>query len=224
MSTTIPTAEESKGLVISGGEKSFTLFQAITLVVVSTLVFFALGSLVGKAFFWKSTTEVRIEQQIAYFKAKAEAEPKNPDNRVKLAYTYILQKDYNEALKNLQVALAINPKHKGAYYNMGLAYQGQKNFDKALESFNKALKLSPRDYQSLYQMGVIYNEKGNYKAAAEALQKAYKEKRGSADIIYQIAVSTEKMGNKQRAITLYKEALKYDPNYEEAKSALASLQ
>jgi tetratricopeptide (TPR) repeat protein len=221
MSTAAPETNE---IVINNGEKSFTLFQAITLVVVSTVVFFALGSLVGRAFFWKSTQEIRIDQQLGFYKAKVEAEPKSPENRVILGYTYILKGEYEEALKHLQVAVAINPRYAAAYHNMGLAYKAQKNYDKALEAFAKALKISPRDYKSLMQTGIINNEKGNYKAAAAALQKAYKEKPGSSDIIYQIGISAEKLGNKARAIELYKDALRYDPNYLEAKNALARLQ
>jgi len=216
-------ASDSNKVQVQSGEKSFTLLQAIAVILVSATVFVAAGFLVGKTFFWKSVEDNRIEQQLAYYKAKTEAEPKVAENRVNLGYTYYLKGEHTQALQQLQIAVSIDPKFADAYYNIGLVYNEMKRYDEALEAFSKAAKQAPRDYKHYLMMGVIYNNQGDHKSAVTALNRANQEKPGSADVIYQIGVAAEKSGDKEGAIELYQSALKYDPNYQEAKDALAKL-
>ena len=216
-------APEARNIRLSSHEKNFTLFQAAAIILVFATVFVAAGYLVGRTFFWKSNAETRVDQQLAFFKAKVETAPKVPENRVNLGYTYYLKGEYTQALQHFQVALSIDPKFADAHYDMGLVYKEQKKHDEALESFSKAAKLAPRDYKNFMQMGVIYNLQGNYQSAITALNRANQEKPGSADVIYQIGISAEKTGDKAGARELYQTALNYDPNYQEAKDALAKL-
>lgn len=220
MSTLAPQA---RNFQVSSQERHFTLLQAIAVILLAAAVFIAAGVLVGKTFFWKSIEDTRVAQQLAFYQAKVDAEPKVPENRVNLGYTYYLTGKYDEALKQFQIAADIDPKYAGAHYNMGTVYQEQKKYDEALESFSKAAKLAPRDYKNFLMMGVVYNIQGNYKSAITALNRANAENPGSADVIYQIGVSAEKTGDKDGAKELYKTALQFDPKYQDAKDALARL-
>lgn len=208
---------------IHSSEKSFTIIQAVTVILISALVFAASGFLVGKTFFWKSIEDTRIQQQLAFFKAKVDAEPKVAENRVNLGYTYYLTGDNAQALQQLKVAISIDPKFADAHYDMGLVYEEQKKYDEALEAFSKAAKYAPRDYKHYLMMGVIYNLQGKYQNAITALNRANTEKPGSADVIFQIGFAAEKTGDPAGARELYQTALNFDPNYQEAKDALARL-
>ena len=126
--------------------KTYTLFQAIALVLAMILLFVGIGVGLGKAFFWKSFEEVRIEQQLAYYKQQVQSKPKVPDNRVKLGHTYFLNGQYDEALQEFQAALAFDPKYAAVYYNMALVYKEQKQYDQAIQALTKASKLAPRDF------------------------------------------------------------------------------
>lgn len=214
-------AQDVRRVQIPPHEKSFTLFQAVLVIVISAAIFVGAGFIVGKMFFWKSVEETRIDQQLAYFKAKVEAEPKSPENRVNLGYTYYLKGEHKYALQHLKVAVQIDPKFADAYYDIGLVYKDQKKWDDALEAFSKAAKLAPRDYKHFLQMGIIYNMQGKYKDAITALNRANEEKPGSADVIYEIGVAAEKSGDKEGARELYNTAVSYDPNFKEARAALA---
>jgi len=220
MSTATPNVEK---IHVPSHEKTFTLLQAIAVILVSAMVFVGTGFVVGKAFFWKTLEDTRLDQQLAFFKAKVEAEPKIAESRVNLGYTYYLKGEYKQALQHLKIATQIDPKYADAFYNIGLVYREQKSYDEALESFSKAAKLAPRDYKHFLQMGVIYNAQGKHKDAITALNRANEEKPGSADVIYQIGVAAEKTGDKDGARELYTTAVNYDPNYKEAKEALARL-
>lgn len=220
MSTLAPNVQK---IHIPSHEKRFTLIQAIAVILVSAMVFVGAGFAVGKAFFWKTLEDTRLDQQLAFYKAKVEAQPKVAESRVNLGYTYYLKGEYKEALQHLKIATEIDPKYADAFYDMGLVYREQKSHDEALESFGKAAKLAPRDYKNFLQMGIVYNAQGKYKDAITALNRANQEKPGSADVIYQIGVAAEKTGDKDGARELYTTAVNYDPNYKEAKDALAKL-
>lgn len=220
MSTIAPNVQK---LHIPSHEKSFTLIQAIAVILVSAMVFVGAGFAVGKTFFWKTLEDTRLDQQLAFYKAKVEAQPKVAENRVNLGYTYYLKGENKEALQHLKIATEIDPKYADAFYNVGLVYREQNSFDEALEFFSKAAKLAPRDYKHFLQMGVVYNAQGKYKDAITALNRANEEKPGSADVIYQIGIAAEKSGDKDGARELYTTAVNYDPNFKEAKDALAKL-
>lgn len=220
MSTIAPGAQN---LPVST-EKTFSILQTLAILLLAVAVFAAAGVLIGKNFFWhEALDQSRIDDQLAFYEAKVKADPRVPENRVNLGYTYYLKDKYNEALKQFQVAVELDPKYYQAYYNMGVVYKDQKRWDDALEVFAKAAKLAPRDYKNLMQMGIIYTEMGKYPDAFKALNAADRENPDSADIIYYIAVAAEKSGNKSGAKDMYQQALNYDPNFQEAKDALNRL-
>lgn len=214
-------ATNARKIKIPSHERTFTLFQAIAVIVISALVFAGSGYVVGKKFFWKSVNDTRIEQQLAFYKAKVESNPRVPEDRVNLGYTYYLKGQNEEALQQFKVAITLDPKFADAYYDMGVVYKDQKKYDDALEAFSKGAKLAPRDYKNFLQMGVIYNLQGKYKDAITALNRANSERPGSSDVIYQIGISAEKTGDIDGARQLYQQAVNFDPNYKEAKEALA---
>lgn len=219
MSTLVPDAR----MKIPSREKTFTLFQAVALVVISAIVFTGAGYLIGKTFFWKTLTETRVDQQLKYYEATVQTNPKDAQARVNLGYTYYLKEKYDEALQQFKVAETIDPKFAAPFYNEGLVYKAQKQYEQAIGAFSKASKLAPRDYKNYLQIGVIYNLQGKYKDAITALNRANQEKPGSSDIIYEIGVSAEKSGDKEGAKGMYQQALNFDPNYQDAKDALARL-
>lgn len=216
-------APEAGKIRINSHEKTFTLLQAIAVILVSATVFAASGFLVGKTFFWKSVEQTRVEQQLAFYKSQVDAEPKKPEMRVNYGYTLFLKGNNNEALQQFQIAADLDKKYAAPHYNMGLVYKDMEKYDEALEAFSQAAKLSPRDYKPFMMMGVVYNLQGNYKSAITALNRANDENPGSADVIYQIGVSAEKTGDEAGAKELYQRALDYDPKFQEAKDALGRL-
>lgn len=204
-------------------ERNFTILQAIAIILLAAAVFAGVGVLVGKTFFWKSVNDTRIDQQLSFYQAKVDAEPKVPQNRVNLGYTYFLKGKNEDALRQFKIAADIDPQYAAAYYNMGTVYQEEKKYDEALEAFSKAAKLAPRDYKNFLMLGVVYNAQGNHKDAITALNRANAENPGSSDVIYQIGIAAEKTGDKEGAKELYKTALQFDPKYQDAKDALARL-
>ena len=49
-----------------------------------------------------------------------------------------------EALKEFQVALTLNPKHAKAQVNLGVIYHDQGRYDEAIQVFERAITVNPR--------------------------------------------------------------------------------
>ncbi|HEX3031358.1 MAG TPA: tetratricopeptide repeat protein [Bacillota bacterium] len=199
---------------------SFTLVQAIGLLVITALITAGGWFLAGKQFFWTGMDSKRVESQLKYYKAEVDAQPNKAELRINLGYTYYLMHDNKAALKEFNQALALKKDFYDAYYNIGLVYVDENRLDDALEMFDKCVKLAPRDYKAFMQKGIAYREQKMYVEASDALNKANKLMPGNADIIYQIGMVAEAQGKFEAAADIYKDALSFDPLFKKAAEGL----
>jgi len=219
MSVTNPRVE-LKSAVEKNKNDSFTLLQALALILLTVIVSFSGWYAAGQLFFWKDLDIKRVDAQLEFLEKRVEAEPRNLEHRVSLAYTYFLKGDNDQAVKELNQVLAIDKKYSAAYYNLGLVYSDEGRANDALEMFQKTVELSPQDHKGHLQKGILYREMKMYKEAVESLETANKILPGNANVIYEIGRVAEEQGNFETAITIYKEALSYDPLYKDAVEAL----
>ena len=110
---------------------------------------------------------------------------KSKESKPELAHTnqgttYSKKGKYNEAIKEYEKAIAINPNCTLAYYNRSVAYTKTKQYDKAINDCNKVLKLDPRHANSYYTRGVSYWHLGSKNQAVKDLQSAAKLKHKGA--------------------------------------------
>lgn len=202
----------------------FTYLQATLIIVLTLAVCVGSGIGLGKYVFWSDLDTKRIKEQITYLETLSRNEPKKLENRVALAYNYFLIGREDDAIKELNNVLEVDKKYYDAYYNLGLIYIDQKRYDDALEVLQKAVEISPKDYKGYLQEGIALREMNKYKEATAALEKADKLAPKNSDVIYQAGLVAEAQGQKEAAIEIYKEALKYDPLFKDAKEALERLQ
>ncbi|KAF0248971.1 MAG: serine/threonine kinase family protein, partial [bacterium] len=79
---------------------------------------------------------------------------------------------YDFSIKNLKLALELNPQNTSIYNSLGTAYMDKwtaiiisigkddnENFDLAIEHFNKSLELDPSNADPYYNLGFIYSKK-----------------------------------------------------------------
>ena len=60
---------------------------------------------------------------------------------LEVGQTYLLNKEYDRAIKKFSEALRINPHDPELYYYLGLAYEGAERHKEAIEMYEKTLKL-----------------------------------------------------------------------------------
>jgi tetratricopeptide (TPR) repeat protein len=82
-----------------------------------------------------------------------------------LAYGY--KNEYDQAIRDLNRAILLNPCEANAYYYRGLAYYHNNEYDQAIRDFNEAIFLDPSDPTAYYYRGVVYREQGK-RAEAQA--------------------------------------------------------
>ena len=106
---------------------------------------------------------------------------------------------------------------KGLYYS----YSGDKQ--KAISFFDKCLAL---DYTFMFayrEKAIALYDMGKYEDAFNVMNKAITLQNNFDEGYYWMGRCLEKMNRKEEAIESYKVALKYDPDYVEAREALKQL-
>ena len=92
------------------------------------------------------------------------------NNKIGIAYNHLSALD--EALKQYQLALKLNPRYADAYNNEGAAYQGKLMYSAAIKAYKRALKLNNRLVSSYRNLGIAYIDKEQYSKATAAFRKA----------------------------------------------------
>ncbi|AFY68628.1 heat shock protein DnaJ domain protein [Thalassoporum mexicanum PCC 7367] len=110
-----------------------------------------------------STTAARAREQTAARKRKAEQSPANAKayGLVKQAETYINQKQWGLALKELRTALTFDRTDSKCYALLGLVYLHQKQGGMAKASFQQALKINPKQPIARKYMDKLLSKTGN---------------------------------------------------------------
>jgi tetratricopeptide (TPR) repeat protein len=91
-------------------------------------------------------------------------------NKIGIAYHQIL--DLNNAQKNYQHALKLDPKYSEAVNNLGTVYYAHKKYRQAISHYTHALKLKPDTASYYSNLGTAYFARHDYKRAALAYQTA----------------------------------------------------
>ncbi|MEO6403851.1 MAG: tetratricopeptide repeat protein [Ferruginibacter sp.] len=106
---------------------------------------------------------------------------------------------------------------KGLYFN----YSGDKK--KAIDFFDKCLALNYTFMDAYREKAIALYDLGKYSEALAVLDKAVTLQNNFDEGHYYRGRCLEKLGRQKEAIEAYQAALMYDPEYAEAKDALARL-
>lgn len=66
-----------------------------------------------------------------------------------------MQNRWDEALKDLNESLSLNPDNKNAYFNRSILYFQLRQFDKAIEDYSTYLKYDPNNSNIWYERGML---------------------------------------------------------------------
>ncbi len=200
--------------------KYFTKLQAFLLIFGTLFASLIAGYFISDKFFWSNIDKNRLNDQLAYYKQMADADPSNPKHRVDLGYTYFLKGNNEKAIKEYFAALDLDDNYYSAYLNLGIVYNDEERLDDALLQSQRAIEISPRDYKGFLLQGSIYRKLKMYDEAIKSLEEANILMATNTDIIYEIGRVLEDQGNLSEAEEIYKDALNYDPLYKPAVEGL----
>src|SRR5665213_12536 len=125
-------------------------------------------------------------------------------------------RQYDEAIKELDLAIALCP-DSGMYYSKrGQAYLGLNNKNKALQDFNMAIQKSPSNADGYYQLGVYYFGEEDFDKSFDFLSQAITHDPTNYDAFIYRAQCCERQNKMTSAIYDYGQAVSLRPQDPEA--------
>ncbi len=87
------------------------------------------------------------------------------EHRVEKAHELYERGHWQEALDELEAAIAINPYNGSWHYNLGLTYDALDRFSDAIQAYRSALQIDPDDVEVLLALGRDLNRAGEFDQA-----------------------------------------------------------
>ena len=123
----------------------------------------------------------------------------------------------DEAIKELNKTLEVNPKYSDAYVVFGLIKLKEKKFEEAIAEYNKAMEINPDNLEARYQRAIVFALQERYEDALAENMKVLEKNPKHANAAYNIGVIYHRTDRLDKAMEWYdKIAKKIDPLYEDA--------
>ncbi len=151
--------------------------------------------------------------------------PDDPELRMALAESYLVDNQYEKAIKQASLVLGINPENDRAMFVIGVSYASQKKWEKAVDPLEKFVAIRSKSptanmdtslETALYYLGNSYNNLDRYADAIPALTQAVQINPTDADAFYLLGYAYGKAGQHEKAVENYQEAVRFVPNFAEA--------
>ncbi len=141
-----------------------------------------------------------------------------------LAGLYSRLGEFDQAIQLCNLVLAKEPDLLTALYNCGNANFQLARYSEAEKLLSHAVAVAPGEPAALYWLGRVYLETGRLPEAQAAFRKVLAIQPDIYEYHYRFAETLEKAGDAQSAKQEYREALRFDPLGEGAKSRLSKLE
>jgi tetratricopeptide (TPR) repeat protein len=118
---------------------------------------------------------------------------------------------YQEAMQDLNKAIAISPSYADAYSNRGLMNKDIGNFQQAVADLSKAISLNPKLYEAYYNRGLVYNAVSQFNSAVEDFNTCIKMNPAMEMAYNDRGISRAQMGDPYSAIADFTSAIQQNP-------------
>ncbi len=136
---------------------------------------------------------------------------------------YSLEKNFAEAERAYNEALAINPNYYDSLSNLGDVYQQQGKFFEAEQAYQKAIAYGAPYANTYFNLGVVLTAQKKLAAAEQPLIKALEIQPSNTKARYNLAWVYDNQGKAEPAEQAYLETLRYEPSYPEPRINLGVL-
>jgi tetratricopeptide (TPR) repeat protein len=133
-----------------------------------------------------------------------------------LGVLYSDQKRWDDAGREFQTAVQLNPDYLKAYYNLGVAYEQNHRREDAVRAFQKTLTLQPNFVQARFNLGNDYAAQGQLQAAIQEYQTFLTHHPNHAMAHMNLGNVYVSQRRYDQAIQEYQIALRLQPNLTQA--------
>jgi len=104
--------------------------------------------------------------------AKKRLSPNDADSFYGRALEYAENADYDQAIRDYDQALRINPTYVDALFGRGLAYAHRGDYSEAIQDYNHVLQINPTYTEAFNSRGVAHAHMGEYSEAIRDYDQA----------------------------------------------------
>ena len=117
-----------------------------------------------------------------------------------------------ESLKDLNIAVQLEPNESKTYESLGNAYGSINQLDKALSFYKKAIELDPKKASLYFNRAVVFSQQRKFSEAFQDYQKALDLGQELYSILPNRAFANMEAGNLDAALADYNSLIQYNPN------------
>lgn len=150
-----------------------------------------------------------FETALVHYKQVLQRDDLNVEAHNNLGLLYRDKGLLDDAVREFQRAIAIEPRYARARNNLGVVYLTQRKLDAASSEFHAALALDPRNVESLVNLSTVEKDSGRKEEARTALVRALEIDSRSAEAHYNLGLLEDEAGRSERALAHYKAFIQY---------------
>ena len=140
----------------------------------------------------------------------------NPLINYNLAIALFSLGKLNEAQKQFEKVIELQPDYAEAYYNLGITLQKLNKYNKAEINFRNAIKLKPDYSNAYYNLGIILFTFGNFEEAEINFKKTLSLKTDFIRAHNNLGITQQKLNKYKEAEASFKKAITFKSDYIEA--------
>ncbi len=130
--------------------------------------------------------------------------------------TYIAKSDYDQAIRDFNEAIRLDPNLADAYYNRGVAHYHKGDYDQALQDYDEAIRLDPNVAEAYLGRGLAHKHKGDNDQAIQDFTTASELGHRVPEVYVNRGDIYLEGGDYQQAIKDFNQAIFLNPNAAQA--------
>ena len=162
-------------------------------------------------------TEVRLWQDTA------EKSPRKALVHNNLAAAYLGEKRFDEARREIEITLGLDPQYTDAYINLGHIYSQQEKWEQARTEFDRGILLGTPKADAFFNAGLVRTYLSRTEEAIPFFKKAVEMKPQRAKYHFELGNAYRSLNRHDEALVEYRMTLKAQPGHIQAQNNIGVL-
>lgn len=152
------------------------------------------------------------KEQIVFYRHILSVEKNHSFVRVNLGNAYFQKNMFDQAIKEAQATLSLEPDAWDAYLLLGNAFKGKGQIEQAIKFYRKTIQFNPVGIQGYLNLGITLAEAEDLAGAESVFKDVLIRFPDSIELRWNLGALYGNTGNFKKAILVWQEGLVLDPN------------